>query len=68
MSACHRAPTENIKSGQGYPPFGSFLPLHPLHERPHIDKLDALEAEIDQLVYALYGLTKDDIALIEEGR
>jgi len=27
-----------------------------------------LEADIDQLVYALYGLTKDDIALIEEDR
>lgn len=42
--------------------------MNSLLERPHIDDLDPLEADIDQLVYALYGLTKDDIALIEEGR
>lgn len=28
--------------------------------------VSALEAEIDQLVYALYGLTKDEIALVED--
>ena len=27
----------------------------------------ALEAEIDQLVYSLYGLTEDEIALVENG-
>ncbi len=26
----------------------------------------ALEAEIDQLVYSLYGLTREEIAIIEE--
>ena len=26
-----------------------------------------LEREIDELVYALYGLTKDEIKLVEEG-
>jgi hypothetical protein len=68
-SAGLRAPTENIKSGQNYPPFGLFSLHHPLHEHPHIDDLDALEeADIDQLVCALYGLTKDEIALIEEDR
>jgi hypothetical protein len=25
-----------------------------------------VEAEIDQLVYSLYGLTRDEIAMIEE--
>ena len=47
-------------------------------DEPHFDKggqaegrgdlpLDVprLEAEIDQLVYALYGLTKEEIALVE---
>jgi len=28
----------------------------------------ALEAEIDQLVYSLYGLTREEIAIIEESR
>jgi outer membrane murein-binding lipoprotein Lpp len=27
--------------------------------------VSVLEAEIDQLVYALYGLTKDEIAIVE---
>lgn len=40
--------------------------LHSLRERPHIDDLDALETDIDQLVCALCGLTKDDIALTED--
>ena len=30
--------------------------------------VSALEAEIDRLVYSLYGLTRDEIAIIEEGR
>ncbi len=28
--------------------------------------VSALEAEIDQLVYSLYGLTREEIAIIEE--
>jgi hypothetical protein len=28
----------------------------------------ALEAEIDQMIYALYGLTEEEIALVEKGR
>jgi len=28
--------------------------------------MSALEAEIDQLVYSLYGLTREEIAIIEE--
>ena len=28
----------------------------------------ALEAEIDQLVYSLYGLTREEIAIIEDSR
>lgn len=31
-------------------------------------EVSVLEADIDQLVYTLYGLTKDEIALIEEDR
>jgi len=30
--------------------------------------VSALEAEIDQLVYSLYGLTREEIAIIEESR
>jgi hypothetical protein len=30
--------------------------------------VSALEAEIDQLVYSLYGLTREDLAIIEESR
>ena len=32
---------------------------------PNAD-VSALEAEIDQLVYSLYGLTREEIAIIEE--
>jgi hypothetical protein len=39
--------------------------MNSLLERPHIDDLDPLEAEIDQLVYALYGLTPEEIAIVE---
>ena len=28
-------------------------------------QIDATNREIDRLVYALYGLTKDDIAIVE---
>ncbi|MBI3000268.1 MAG: hypothetical protein HYY46_17730 [Deltaproteobacteria bacterium] len=28
--------------------------------------ISVLETEIDQLVYSLYGLTKDEIAIIED--
>ena len=31
---------------------------------PHVD-VSALEAEIDQLVYQLYGLTEEEIAIVE---
>ena len=34
---------------------------------PEADVSD-LEAEIDQLVYSLYGLTRDEIAIIEESQ
>jgi len=39
--------------------------MNSLLERHHIDDLGSLEAEIDQIVYALYGLTKDEIAIVE---
>lgn len=30
-------------------------------------QIDATDREIDQLVYELYGLTKDEIKIVEEG-
>jgi len=30
------------------------------------DKVKALEAEIDQLVYKLYGLTPEEIEIVED--
>jgi hypothetical protein len=30
--------------------------------------VSALEAEVDPLVFSLYGLTRDEIAIIEESR
>ncbi len=53
-------------------------PLDPRHVRSRVDEIlaakgndpaadvSALENEIDQLVYQLYGLTKEEIAVIEE--
>lgn len=55
-----------MKAWQDYPPLGLLPSFHPLHEQPHIDDLDALEADREQLVYAPYGLTKDEITLIED--
>lgn len=40
--------------------------MNSLLERPRIDDLDPLEADMDQPVYTLYGLTKDEITLIED--
>ena len=37
-------------------------------DEPHSDEVPALEEKIDTLVYALYGLTDAEIALIEENR
>src|SRR5262245_61724210 len=38
----------------------------PLAERDHTVDTSALEREIDQLIYRLYGLTPDEIRLVEE--
>jgi hypothetical protein len=35
---------------------------------PQITNIPALEAEIDRLVYALYGLTDEEIAVVEGGK
>ncbi len=41
-------------------PFRAAKQQHPAGRHPR-----ALEAEIDRLVYALYGLTSEEIALVE---
>jgi hypothetical protein len=40
-------------------------PPPPLSQRGEQTDIPALEAEIDRLVYALYGLTEEEIALVE---
>ena len=43
------------------------LTLHSPQEQTLIQKqIETLDREIDRLVYALYGLTQEEIALVEE--
>ena len=38
------------------------------HEKSLIQRqIDATDKQIDQLVYVLYGLTKEEIRIVEEG-
>ena len=38
------------------------------HEKTAIQRqIDATDRQIDQLVYELYGLTKEEIKIVEEG-
>jgi len=34
---------------------------------PAVSGIDATDRQIDQLVYELYGLTEDEIRIVEEG-
>ena len=36
--------------------------------RPAVSGVDATDREIDRLVYELYGLTEEEIAVVEEKR
>lgn len=66
-NACYRAGTDELEA----------LPNTPDHQAPIIEQVEKilaapdspdlpqLEAEIDRLVYGLYGLTEEEIALVE---
>lgn len=57
IDVTHREPQENIRGEFGT----SIAKLRPLLER--IELTDKL---IDQIVYKLYGLTEEEIAVVEE--
>ena len=35
--------------------------------KPLMGRIDAMDGLIDQIVYKLYGLTEDEIKIVEEG-
>jgi hypothetical protein len=39
----------------------------PAHEPRSLAQIDATDRQIDRLVYELYGLTEEEIRIVEEG-
>ncbi|MEI6386376.1 MAG: hypothetical protein WCQ50_07065 [Spirochaetota bacterium] len=45
-----------------------FIPVHPIRKANPAAEVVTLEAEIDTLVYQLYGLNAEEIAVVEGRR